>query len=93
MFLTVRFISFNITLNITLTIFEHRFDCFVQYRTKHCAEGIWVDCGLDIYPLLEYMVSECAPLVQHYFRVRAHNELGWSDWGDISQPLITLRRH
>lgn len=65
----------------------------LQYRTKHQPIGVWIDCGDDIYPEMKAMVLECAPLVPHFYRVRAHNELGWSDWSVESEGLVTLRRH
>ena len=65
----------------------------VQYRTKHQPTGVWVDCGDGIYPTMAHMVLECAPLVGHFFRVRAHNDMGWSDWSQASEGLVTLRRH
>ena len=74
----------------SLFIFKQR---GVQYRTKHQPTGIWVDCGDGIYPTMAHMVLECAPLVGHFFRVRAHNEMGWSDWSQASEGLVTLRRH
>ena len=67
----------------------------VQYKTKHQPKGIWVNCG-DRIPVifpLSLMVSECAPLVKHMFRIRAHNELGWSDFSVCVEGLVTLRRH
>ena len=65
----------------------------LQYHTKHQPDGVWVDCNEEIYPEMKYMVSECAPLVKHIFRVRAHNEMGWSDWCELKEGVLTLRRH
>ena len=41
---------------------------------------------------LEHQVSDLQPVVKHWFRVRAHNELGWSEFSDPSPALTTERK-
>ena len=77
----------------------------MQWRTKHVPDGLWVtvDGGGDEGSMsakdskgettqMAAMISECKPLVPHTFRVRAHNALGWSDWSEVTEDVLTLRR-